>query len=192
MPRELLFMSKRARVLGYAADPDETTSPEPPSEGSTMEDKTSRRGARSTRRASAMSRVYLALTRDRWNLRRAARHAGSPGLKRRLRKLAFRRAQQTRDLADAVPPPDPPGVTGPDFARDIGRANEISTVAACLRSNRKLRIAIERALETEPSPKVTAKLERLKESAASEAGVLDARLREIAISGFDDSAPMLE
>jgi hypothetical protein len=141
-----------------------------------------------------MSRVYVALTRDRWQLRRAARHAGSPKLKRRLRRLAFRRAQQTRELAESVPSLDS-GVeeAKPDsFDRDIGRANEISTVASCLRSNRRLQAAIEKALATSPSDKTTAKLKRLQAGAANEAGLLEARLREIAIRGFEGSPPIVE
>ena len=158
-----------------------------------MESTTSGNKGRDRRHAAAISRVYVALTRDRWNLRRAARYAGSPKLKRRLRSLAFRRAQQTREIAESVPAVEAAEDSADDsYVRDIGRANEISTVASCLRSNRKLRVAIERALATNPSEKTSMKLKRLQESAANEAGLLEARLREIAMRGFDGSPPIVE
>jgi hypothetical protein len=110
-----------------------------------------------------------------------------------LRRLAFRRAQQTREFAEAVPSVDAGEDAADDsYARDIGRANEISTVASCLRSNRKLRVAVERALATNPSEKTSTKLKRLQETAASEAGLLEARLREIAMRGVNGSPPIVE
>ena len=142
-----------------------------------------------------MSRVYIALLRDRWNLRRAAPHAGTPGLQRILRKIAFRRSREARELAetsqlDPETVEDEPGLQA--FSRDIGRANEISTIAACLRSNRKLQIAIERALKSSPPEKVALRLRRMATSATEAAGVLDARLRDIAAQGFSEAPPVVD
>ena len=145
------------------------------------------------KRAAAMGKVYSALLKDRRNLRRAARHAGAPNLKRRLGRLAFRRASDSRELADSVAlDMTVPADRVESYRRDVGRANEISTVAACLRSNRKLRVAIERALQTDPPELVAEKLHRLLQSAGEEAGLLEARLRDIAVKGFPGSPPVVE
>ena len=149
----------------------------------------------SAARGAAISNVYVALMRDRWNLRRAAQHAGNVKLKRTLRRLAFRRASDSQAIADAsdLDVGDPSVTRGVEsFARDIGRANEIGTVAASLRSNRKLRIAIERALATNPPERVANRLSKLRDSASSEAGILEARLRDIAVHGFSGEPPVVE
>lgn len=147
----------------------------------------------SAKRATAMGRVYSALLMDRRNLRRAARHAGAPELKRRFRRLAFRRATDSRELADSVSlDMAVPADRVESYRRDVGRANEISTVAACLRSNRKLRVAIERALQTNPPDRVAQRLNRMRDSASEEAGLLEARLRDIAVQGFPGSGPVVE
>lgn len=146
-----------------------------------------------TRRVAAMSKVYLAILADRWNLRRAARHSGNPKLKRRLRRLAFRRSREASDLAEtgALKDVATHATSSVDsFSRDIGRANEISTVAACLRSNRRLRIALERALAVNPPDRVAQRLTELRDSSSAEAGLLEARLRDIAMQGFAGSPPI--
>lgn len=142
-----------------------------------------------------MSRVYVALMRDRRNLRRAARYSGNPGLKRLFRRLAMRRLRDAREIADS---------SGVDIAqssldssvgalaRDIGMANEVSTVAACLRSNRKLRIAIERTLAASPPDRIAQRLKLLRTSAGEEAGTLEARLRDIAVQGLPSSPTIVE
>ena len=160
-----------------------------------MKSQDSKRAGRSSARSAAMSSVYVALMKDRWNLRRAARYSGDPKLKRLFRRLAFRRARDTEGLAGSVEP-ETADLSAMDSAesltRDIGRANEIGTVASCLRSNRKLRIAIERALATKPPDRLQQKLENLRDSASTEAGLLEARLRDIAIQGFSQSPPVVE
>ena len=158
-----------------------------------MNERNSKNKSQSARRAAAMGKVYAGLLKDRRNLRRAARHAGAPKLKQRLRRLAFRRATDSRELADSVAIETAAADDVVEsYRRDIGRANEVGTVAACLRSNRQLRVAIERALETKPPDRVAQRLKRLRDSASEEAGLLEARLRDIAVQGFPGPPPVVE
>ena len=152
--------------------------------------------ASASRRASEMGKVYVALLRDRRNLRRAGRFSGDPKLKRLLRRLAFRRARIAEDLGGA-PQIDIAAESFTDseveaLTRDLGTANEIGTLAACLRSNRRLRIAIERALASTPPPRTAKQLTKLRDSASREAGTLEARLGEIAMRGFGGTPPQAE
>lgn len=160
-----------------------------------MKSRDSKKSGPGLARSAAMSSVYVALMKDRWNLRRAARHAGDPKLKRVLRRMAFRKARDAEALADSTKL-DAAGLSAMNsaetFTRDIVRANEIGTVASCLRSNRKLRISIERALATSPPDRLQRRLEKLRDSASSEAGLLEARLRDIAIQGFPQSPPIAD
>ena len=68
----------------------------------------------------------------------------------------------------------------PLFGDEIRAATEIGSLAACLRANRKLRAAVERALEADPPARISQKLERLRDETDRESGTLNTRLRELA------------
>jgi len=136
---------------------------------------------RSRDQAVALGKVYTALMRDRWNLRRAARRAGSPRLKRQLHRLAFQRGNDAGSLVEAgvrVAEGDMPPRPNQTDPLDLIRIGEVGALAACLRSNRKLRVAIDRASATEPSPIIDRQLSALKAAAEREAGTIEARFAE--------------
>jgi hypothetical protein len=62
-------------------------------------------------------------------------------------------------------------------------------VAACLRSNRKLRAAVEHALQANPPTRIRQKLERLRDETDRESGTLNARLGELAIPALPTANP---
>ncbi len=140
------------------------------------------------------SKVILALARYRVSLRRAARRAGDPKLGARLRKLAVRRRADVAELTRHAPFPEPDEVppepdTLKSLRRDDRMANEIASLAACLRSNRRLRIALERTLLSQPPVRVAARLDHLRGDVEREYGLLNGRLRDIALAGV--SAPSI-
>lgn len=148
--------------------------------------------------AVEMSGVYIALLSGRRNLRRAARQSGDPMLKRLFRLQAYRRVRSADELAGATELAPVANATEANdssvgaLTYDLGVATEVGSIAACLRSNRKLRIAIERTLAANPPDRVVELLGRLRDSAANETGTLEARLRDIAVRGFPNSATAAE
>lgn len=141
---------------------------------------------RRPRWAPRVSAVIIALTRSRYALRRAARRAGDRQLSHRLRRLANRKRAAADDLARDNPPSTNPArpstkEPAPFLGDEIRTATEIGSLAACLRSNRKLRAALEHALEANPPARIRQKLERLRDETDRESGTLNARLGELAI-----------
>lgn len=141
---------------------------------------------RRPRWAPRVSAVIIALTRSRYALRRAARRAGDRQLSHRLRRLANRKRAAADDLARDNPPSKDPATPStkepaPFLGDEIRTATEIGSLASCLRSNRKLRAALEHALEANPPARIRQKLERLRDETDRESGTLNARLGELAI-----------
>jgi hypothetical protein len=142
--------------------------------------------------STQVSKVILALARYRLSLRRAAMRAGDPGFSVRLRRLAMRRRADVEELTRHAPLPEPtdspeePDLLG-GLRRDDRTANEIASLAACLRSNRKLRIALERADPAQPPARVATRLDRLRDEVEREYGILNGRLRDIAVAGVPPS-----
>jgi hypothetical protein len=133
-----------------------------------------------------VGRVIMALTRYRVALRRAARRAGDPLARRRLRGMAGRRRRDVTELTQRAPAVDPAAVvTELDslerLRRDDRTMNEIASLALCLRSNRRLRVALERALRADVPSRVARRLDDLRGGVEEEFGLLNARLRDIAI-----------
>lgn len=126
----------------------------------------------------------LALLRNRYALRRTARRAGDQRLAQRLRRFARRRQSAVAELermsADVEGiPTDPPVSAVPGLRGEARRAFETSAFAAAAASNRRLRVALERALEAGPPANITSRLETLRADADREASVLNARLQEL-------------
>jgi len=141
---------------------------------------------RRPRWAPRVSAVIVALTHSRYTLRRAARRAGDRRLSHRLRRLANRKRAAAADLARDKPPSTDPAdskteVPAPFLGDEIRTATEIGSLAASLRSNRKLRAAVEHALAANPPTRIRQKLERLRDETDRESGTLNARLGELAI-----------
>lgn len=136
--------------------------------------------------------VYL-LTVHRARLRRAARHAGSPEGAQRLRRLARRRKADVKQLVRTSPPnvtapqPIPHDVVEPGTAHHLALANEMATLAAALRSNRRARAAIEEAAGATPPNVVAAKLARVGNDLELEARSLNQRLRDVAVVDIETS-----
>lgn len=171
-----------AWTLGVAADEDDGTS-----ETGTpaVENSPANLRERGPQWAVEVSRVVYALAVHWVRLRRAARRAGDPRLSQRLRRLALRRRADARELGRSVPRRRRRALDTSDvgrrFSSQIAIANEIGSLAASLRSNRKVRLAIEGALAAHPPPRVTTKLQRLRDDIDKEAGTINARLRAVAI-----------
>ncbi len=124
--------------------------------------------------------VALALRKSRRDLRHAARRSGDRATSVRLRRFARRGAAELEALAREGQEAalDSPGE--PDSVQ-VETASEIGAVASCLRSNRSLRIAIERTLESDPPPRVAKRLYRLREQSDKESAMLNERLRSLAV-----------
>lgn len=106
-------------------------------------------------------------------------------MSQRLRRLANRRRAAAADLARANPPEVSEGGAEttepvPFLANEIRTATEIGSLAACLRSNRKLRATLERALEANPPARIRRKLEALRDETDRESATLNGRLGELA------------
>jgi len=141
------------------------------------------------------SRLVTALARYRLSLRRASARAGDPTLAVRLRRLAFRRRAVVEELIRHAPPSPDPSESSDVLADLQGEdrvANEIGSLAACLRANRRLRIAVERTLQARPPEHVTNRLCRLRDDIEREFGLLNARLRDIALAGVPTAAFIVE
>lgn len=136
--------------------------------------------------AGPVGRVVYNLVVHRARLRRAARHAGDPELAERLRRLAMRRKGDVEEIVRTSPPdvvapkPIPDEAVTPHAARQLALANEIASLAAALRSNRKVRVAIERAFAKTPPTGVAAKLSRVADELEIEAGTLNRQLSDVA------------
>jgi hypothetical protein len=133
-----------------------------------------------------VGRVIMALTRYRVALRRAARRAGDPQARRRLRGMAGRRRWDVAELTQRAPAVDPAAVVSEldsleRLRRDDRTMNEIASLALCLRSNRRLRVALERALRADVPSRVARRLDGLRGDVEDEFGLLNARLRDVAI-----------
>ena len=124
--------------------------------------------------------VALALRKSRRDLRHAARRSGDRATSVRLRRSARRGAAELEalvresDEAALGSPGEPDSV-------QIEKATEIGAVASCLRSNRSLRIAIKRTLESDPPPRVAKRLHRLREQSDKESAMLNERLGSLAV-----------
>ena len=141
--------------------------------------------------AGAVGKVAYALVVHRARLRRAARQAGDPATSKRLRRLAQRRRGDVKELvrsapADTITPKvvKPEDVV-PHSRRQLALANEISSLAATLRSNRKVRVAVDRAQAHNPPATLAAKLTRIASDLEIEAGDLNRRLRDISVMDID-------
>ena len=140
--------------------------------------------------AAPVGTVVYNLVVHRARLRRAARHAGDPEAAQRLRRLARRRKSDVEAIVRTAPPevispePVPADAVAPHAARQLALANEIASLAAALRSNRKVRVAIERASAKSPPAAVESKLSRLAEDLEVEAGTLNRQLSEVAVVDF--------
>jgi len=132
----------------------------------------------SWRRHAAM--VALALGKSRRDLRHAARRSGDRATSVRLRRFARRGAAELEALAREGKEAalDSPGE--PD-AVQVETASEIGAVASCIRSNRSLRLAIEKTLESDPPPRVVKRLHQLREQSDNESAILNERLRSLAV-----------
>lgn len=137
--------------------------------------------------APSLGKAVYALTVHRARLLRAARRAGSPARSHRLRRLARRRKADVHELVRAAPEGtvEPRRIDASDIAprpdRELEHANEIASLAASLRSNRRLRAAANGTLEKSPPAAVAAKLRRLTADLEVEAASLNERLRDIAV-----------
>lgn len=137
--------------------------------------------------AGPVGRVIYNLVVHRARLRRAARHAADPEFAKRLRRLARRRRGDVEELVRTAPPdvlppkPIPTEAVEPGAARQLALANEIASLAAALRSNRKTRVAIEGASTKNPPASVTAKLFRVGNDLEMEAEILNRQLAEVAV-----------
>ena len=130
--------------------------------------------------APKVTRVIFALTQSRRALRQAARRSGDRRLAQRLRRLARRKRAAVAELRRDTPPADPkPDDIEPAaaIAGEIAHATAIGSTAACLRTNRKLRAAIDEALAASPPAQLHARLERLREQTDRESAVLHSDLR---------------
>jgi hypothetical protein len=97
-----------------------------------------------------------------------------------LRRLARRKRAAVEDLRRDSPPVDPkPDDIEPAsaIAGEIANATAIGSTAACLRTNRKLRSAIDDALAASPPLRVRARLERLRDQTDRESAVLHSDLQ---------------
>lgn len=136
---------------------------------------------------TAVGKVLYSLVVHRARLRLAARHAEDPQTSGRLRRLARRRREDVEELVrtalpDVVAPkPIDHDDVAPHARRELALANEIASIAATLRSNRKVRVNVERATEKNPPARVAAKLARIAADLEMEAGTLNARLRDVAV-----------
>jgi hypothetical protein len=137
--------------------------------------------------APSVGKVVYGLIVHRARLRRAARQAGDPAASKRLRRLARRRRGDVEELVRTVPPdvvaprPIDSKDVVPSAVRQLALANEIASLAATLRSNRRVRVAIERTLDKEPPARLAGKLSRIAADLEIEAGTLNARLRDVAV-----------
>ena len=151
---------------------------------------------RRPRWAARVSVVMIRLARSRHALRRAARRAGDRRLSQLLRRLADRKRAVAEDLARNNPPPEgntPPEDLAPPenveiipvWLGEVRAATEIGSLAACVRSNRRLRVAVEYALEARPPDRIRHRLERLRDRTDQESVRLSAQLRDLAIFPTD-------
>jgi hypothetical protein len=100
--------------------------------------------------------------------------------------MAGRRRRDVAELTQRARAVDPAAVvTELDslerLRRDDRTMNEIASLALCLRSNRRLRVALERALRADVPSRVARRLDDLRGDVEEEFGLLNARLRDIAI-----------
>lgn len=128
--------------------------------------------------------VTLALLRNRYALRRTARRAGDQRLAQRLRRFARRRQAAVTELERMSPDldgtvDDTSSSAVPSLRNEAVRAFETSALAGAIASNRRLRVAIERALESDPPARIRIRLESLRQDADREAGVLTTRFTEL-------------
>lgn len=135
--------------------------------------------------AARLGEVTLALLRNRHALRRTARRVGDQRLAQRLRRFARRRQAAVADLErmspdlESVSTDDAVVSAMPGLRLEAHRAFETSAFAAALAANRRLRVALERALEAEPPQPVGSRLRTLRQDADREASVLNARFAEL-------------
>jgi len=140
------------------------------------------------KRGWRLSLVDLAktLVEYRLTLRSASRRAGDPQLAHRLRRLARRSRQVTKQLRLVEP-----GLDGGDVVAELdpitgepvwlGDAGEIGALGACLRRNRKVRSAIAKVIDGGPPTRLLPMMERLSERLRHEAGSLNAWIRDLAV-----------
>jgi hypothetical protein len=147
---------------------------------------------RKTRWVGAMGNVLVALGDSRRALRRAARTAGDPRMAHRLGRLARRRRAAARNLTRAMASSNTGAAQGetaaPPILTELHAAGEIGTTAELLRSNRRLRAAIEVALEARPPAPLERRLEGLREQTDRDAGILNMRLRELVLAPIPPGA----
>ena len=143
------------------------------------------KAGRKPRWVREMGNVLFALARSRRALRHAARTSEDRRMSQRLRRLARRQRAAAEELKRSAPEPamelteSVPSPAG--LGEQVRTANEIGTTAACLRANRKLRAAVQSALDAPPPPRLAKRLEALREQTDYDAGTLNARLRELIV-----------